>query len=162
MMSDLGWHCTILKIRTSLILPLQGLKKLWNRDQRFHFFHVPLFSPTCCNYCRMRSFLSGFPSSFHMHTANQEMLLWCVISFPQQTIFPWLAGWKPLSKMLDQHISSSLTEAAMYLVTWQLWGVSDRAAHKCVQHTVTVGGKKEEERTLDLGFHIKSSCRTKP
>lgn len=85
MMSDLGWHCTILKTRTSLILPLQGLKKLWNRDQRFHFFHVPLFLPPCCNYCRMRSFLSGFPSSFHMHTANQEMLLWCVISFPQQT-----------------------------------------------------------------------------
>lgn len=81
----------------------------------------------------------------------------------KMAIFPPLTGGKLLSKMSYEHISTSLAEAAMCLLTWQLWGVSDGVMHNCVQYTLAVGGKEEEEEGMfDLGLHVKSSCRTKP
>lgn len=43
----------------------------------------PFFSP-CCNYHKIGSFLSGFPSSFHIHIAKAEMFLWRVLP-----VHPW-------------------------------------------------------------------------
>lgn len=41
--------------------------------------------------------------------------------------------------------------------------MSDGAMRNCVQYTLAVGGKEEEEEGMfDLGLHVKSSCRTKP
>lgn len=91
----------------------------------------PFFSSPCPNYCRMRSFLSGFPSRFHMHTARQEVLLWCVISFPQQTTRTRKNGYLPLTCWVKA-ITKNARPAHFYFPGRSCHVLSDLAAMKSV------------------------------